>query len=88
MSSSVRSLSVTLPVTPVLPDPKGGAWAACLGCGSSLELHQPDAAEPRRFVGTCDECGRWFMLDWAPDSAEGLMVVLPTHEELLAAFRP
>jgi hypothetical protein len=68
MSASVRALSVTLPITPVLPCDEDATWVCCLGCGAPLELHQPDAGEPQRFVGTCDQCGRWYLLDWVPNS--------------------
>jgi hypothetical protein len=84
MSASVRALSITLPITPVLPCAEDSAWVCCLGCGAPLELHQPDAGEPQRFVGTCDQCGRWYLLDWIPNSAEGHMLVLPSYEELNA----
>jgi hypothetical protein len=87
MSASIRALSVTLPITPVLPCTEDATWVCCLGCGAPLELHQPDAAEPQRFVGTCDQCGRWYLLDWIPHTAEGLMLLLPSHEDLLTAFK-
>jgi hypothetical protein len=86
MSESTRSFAVTLTVTPVLPCPEDATWVCCLNCGAPLELHQPEAEEPRRFVGTCDQCGRWYLLDWDPLSAEGHMLLLPTHEELQIAI--
>jgi hypothetical protein len=86
MSEPARSLTMTLPVTPVLPCPRDATWVCCLGCGEPLELHQPDAEEPQQFVGTCGRCGRWYLLDWVPLSAEGLMLMLPSQEELQAAL--
>ena len=86
MSESDRFLPVTVPVAPVHPCPEDATWVCCLGCGAPLELHQPDAEEPRRFVGTCGGCGRWYLLDWVPRSAEGLMLLLPTYEEWQATF--
>jgi len=88
MSESTRSLAVTLPIAPVLPCPEDETWVCCLNCGVPLELHQPEAEEPQRFVGTCDQCGRWYLLDWVPHSGEGLMVMLPTHEELQMTIKP
>jgi hypothetical protein len=88
MSESNRFLPVTLSVAPVLPCPEDATWVCCLNCGAPLELHQPEAEEPRRFVGTCDQCGRWYLLDWVPLSGEGLMVMLPTHEQLQTAIKP
>jgi hypothetical protein len=73
---------VTLPVAAVLPCPEGATWVCCLNCGAPLELHRPQTEEPRRFVGTCDQCGRWYLLDRVPLSAEGPMLMMPGHEEL------
>jgi hypothetical protein len=73
-----------MPVTGVTPCPEDATWVCCLNCGAPLDLHQPEAEEPRRFVGTCDHCGRWYLLDWVPPSGEGLMLLLPTYEELRA----
>jgi hypothetical protein len=87
MSEAARSLSVTLRVTDVAPCPEDATWVCCLSCGEPLELHQPEAEEPRRFVGTCDGCGRWYLLDWVPLVGEGHMPLLPTYEELQATFR-
>jgi hypothetical protein len=86
MSASIRALSVILPITPVLPCPADATWVCCLGCGAPLELHQPDAGEPQRFVGTCDQCARWYLLDWDPQSVDGLMLSLPSYEELQTAL--
>ena len=87
MSESARFLPVTLPVAAVLPCPEDATWVCCLNCSAPLEIHQPVAEEPRRFVGTCDGCGRWYLLDWIPRSAEGLTLMLPTYEELEASVR-
>jgi hypothetical protein len=88
MSESDRFLPVTMPVASVHPCPEDATWICCLNCDAPLELHQPTAEEPQRFVGTCDACGRWYLLDWVPRTTEGLMVVLPSFEELMAAFGP
>ena len=85
MSESTRSLSVTMPVADVRPCPQDATWVCCLNCGAPLELHQPVAEEPQRFVGTCDACGRGYLLDWVPRTTEGLMLMLPSYEELRAA---
>jgi hypothetical protein len=88
MSEPARFLPVTLRVAPVLPCPDDATWVCCLNCGAPLEIHQPDAEAPQRFIGTCDGCGRWYLLDWVPRSAEGLVLLLPTHEELQAVLKP
>ena len=32
-------------------------------CHSPLDRHQPVDATPERLVGTCDECGTWFLIN-------------------------
>ena len=39
------------------------AKALCSCCGERLDLHQPDAERPDRLLGTCAECGAWFLID-------------------------
>jgi hypothetical protein len=36
---------------------------ACGRCGSSLELHQPDADLPNRLLGTCPACKAWYVVE-------------------------
>jgi hypothetical protein len=35
----------------------------CARCHSPLERHQPHEEKPDRLLGTCDDCGAWFMID-------------------------
>jgi hypothetical protein len=86
MSDSARSNSVTLAVTPVLPCPEDPSWVCCPNCSVPLELHQPDTEKPQRFVGICDRCGCWYLLEWIPLAAGGLMLALPNHDALQAAL--
>ena len=76
---------MTLRATAVSPCPENETWVCCLSCAEPLELYQPDQQESRRFIGTCDHCGRWYLLDWVPLSSEGIMLLLPTYEELQTA---
>lgn len=87
MSESPPTLSVTMPVIAVLPCPEDSTWVCCLNCSAPLELYQPDTDEPQRFIGACGQCGKWYLLDWVPQSAEGLMLLLPDHGDLLDAFQ-
>ena len=52
---------------------------ACPICDSLLMIHQPDEGSPDQLLGTCTECGSWFLID----ERENLMVRLPPKE----AFR-
>jgi hypothetical protein len=87
MAESSRFLAVTLPVAAVLPCPEDATWVCCLNCSAPLDLHQPEADEPHRFVGTCDQCARWYLLDWDPLAGDGHMIMLPTREDLQAAVK-
>jgi hypothetical protein len=35
----------------------------CGCCQSVLDRHQPDPDRPDRMLGTCPECGAWFLID-------------------------
>jgi hypothetical protein len=87
MASPLNTLSVTMPVTEVFLCRADSDWVCCLNCGASLNLVQPKTEEPQRLVGTCDQCGCWYLLDWLPGTAEGLMLLLPNLGETLTAFR-
>ena len=45
----------------------------CTGCDASLDIHQPDPESPDRFLGTCPDCGAWFLID---DQVH-LMILVP-----------
>lgn len=48
----------------------------CPGCGTDLDLHQPDPHLPDRLLGTCPECKSWFVIDLAA----GAMAPVPAAE--------
>ena len=50
----------------------------CTQCNEPLQLHQPDQARPERLLGTCTDCGAWFLVD----ITEQAMVPVPTVQEL------
>ncbi len=45
----------------------------CGRCQTVLERHQPDGERPDRLLGTCYECGTWYLID----TEAGLMYSLP-----------
>ena len=49
----------------------------CMGCGSRLEVHQPDQSYPNRILGTCIRCHGWVVADFFPEQNNGVMVFLP-----------
>ena len=80
VSSEPRKISVPLTVVPLSTRGRVPAEAPCLGCGSALELHQPDGNAPERLLGTCDACGAWHLLD-----CDGSVVVLLPDATALCA---
>jgi hypothetical protein len=49
------------------------AEVLCACCQCILERHQPDTERPDRLLGTCPDCGAWFLID---DDAR-VMLALP-----------
>lgn len=47
----------------------------CPECASPVAIHQPDAGQPDRLLGTCPRCRTWCLLDGDLD----LIAILPTH---------
>jgi hypothetical protein len=45
----------------------------CIHCFAPLDRHQPVESTPERLLGTCCECGAWFLID----EEEQVIVVLP-----------
>ena len=86
MADSKRKLAVSAPAMSVEPCASDGDWVCCLHCGGRLGLVQPEKAEPERLVGTCEGFRRWYLIDWRPGSREGVMLLLPEHEELLLLY--
>lgn len=81
-----NTISVSIPITRVYPCPKDAGWVCCLHCDEALELCQPESDDPIRLIGTCEACGRWYLLDWQPGSGHGLMLLLPDAEVLRGFF--
>ena len=77
-SPNALMISVQLAVVPLSTQTQAPVGATCLGCGSSLELHQPDGNAPQRLLGTCDDCGRWHLIDCDASA----LVLLPDVDEL------
>lgn len=44
----------------------------CPVCSHDLDIHQPDEGSPERLLGTCPECGSWFLID--PDLGQILLL--------------
>ena len=63
-------------MTSVRLDPQLDSYTAtpcCQSCRSPLSLHQPDAEQPERLLGTCEACKAWYLID----AADKAMLPLP-----------
>lgn len=73
----LQSLDVTLEVRTVPFGPEGLSPSGCLQCNGPLTIHQPDADDPDRLMGSCDDCGAWYAFAISADGAEAVAVILP-----------
>jgi hypothetical protein len=74
-----------IPFTSTKP-PADLSWLVCGFCGLGLQSHQPDAQTPGRLLGTCDGCGRWFLILLEQDLVSALMVAMPASEAFVSAW--
>jgi hypothetical protein len=81
-----RQLSLSLRFAVIPSRPGGLAPAACLLCGSALDIHQPDAVLPDRLLATCEMCQAWHLLECAPDGEPALLILLPDASPFRAAL--
>lgn len=72
-----RTSTVTVQLIGFSNGAEGFAALACRNCGVPLDLHQPGVEFPDRLLGTCEECGSWFLVDLTPDGQTGVVVHLP-----------
>lgn len=49
------------------------AEVLCAHCQEVLDQHQPDSERPERLLGTCSDCGAWYLID----GCAGVMYRLP-----------
>ena len=45
----------------------------CVSCHNPLDLHQPDGERPDQLLGTCPDCGAWYLID----AISAVMLPLP-----------
>lgn len=72
-----REVAVTLRLDVAITCPDGLSPVYCLACRHPLDIHQPDPARPDRMLGTCDDCGRWHVIDCQPDDGSAVLAMLP-----------
>lgn len=81
-----REVAVTLRLQAVPNHPDGLTPTACLRCGGSLEIHQPDASMPERMLATCESCKAWHLIECEPEIDPMVVVLLPGGEALRKAL--
>jgi len=74
----MTSILVRLDLSDVTSGLAASSSMQCPNCDDPLVMHQPDEQSPDRLLGTCEECGAWFLLDLAGE----VMVRLPDVESL------
>ena len=74
----MASIELKLDLIRLSPDLAQALDVQCSTCHDSLVIHQPDETRPDRFLGTCLECGDWFLID----AAKHVMVRLPDQDAL------
>jgi hypothetical protein len=57
--------SVTLEVSRLVVEPDDYPSTRCPACEGALSFLQPDARQPYRLLGICDDCDAWFLIDLA-----------------------
>ena len=56
--------------------------SACPGCEQSLDVMQPDAEDPGRFLGVCNGCRTWFHIEVNPVDDHVWIMSVPTRTDL------
>lgn len=77
-------------VTELEVSPDGFISPVCQKCRTELDIHQPQADDPNELLGTCNQCGGWYLIQVAPGGSEALLLNLPGVEfvrETLAQAR-
>jgi len=84
--NSGRVVAVSLRLQAVPNPPDGLTPTACLHCGASLEIHQPDASMPERMLATCESCKAWHLIECGPEIDPTVVVLLPGGAALREAL--
>ena len=85
MPDSSDDPPMCLTVVRIAPRSDGDIPAWCAAFGGSLELVQPDSADPDHLLGVCDGCGGWYLFAWRRCDEFGVMVRVPEWSAFRAA---
>jgi hypothetical protein len=85
-----REMTITWNVTRLAISSEGLETPRCGDCQATLNVHQPDENRPDHLLGTCDACGRWFLIEIGT-KREAFLFDLPNVtliREAVAAGKP
>jgi len=80
-----KNLNLTLTASRHTFSPDSPLMVACVDCKSGLDVHQPDMAQPERLLGTCEQCGAWYLLACRADRRDMVVMRLPEEAEIAEA---
>jgi hypothetical protein len=78
-----REMTVRCEATPLAITSQGIESPRCRSCESKLAIHQPDENAPEHLLGTCVDCGAWYLIEIVLDGTEAFLLDLPN----IALFR-
>jgi hypothetical protein len=78
-----RKMTVLCEAIPLAITSQGIEVARCRACESTLAIHQPDERAPEHLLGTCAECGGWYLIEIMGDGTVAFLIDLPN----IARFR-
>src|SRR4051794_36713244 len=76
LSPFPREMTIKWNVTPLAISAEGLEPPQCRDCLTTLNLHQPDEGRPDQLLGTCADCGAWYLIE-ASGTAEAFQFDLP-----------
>jgi hypothetical protein len=79
-------VTVAIPIFRIPHRSEQGLPEHCAECGGTLDVTQPDAAEPDHLLGTCGDCGAWYVLAWQEWGEHGVMVRISQWEAYRAGL--
>jgi hypothetical protein len=77
MMGEDRTIPVPLTMRRFSTSPVAVDCGRCLACEGCLDLQQPDADDPDRLLGICEERRLWYVIDLVPGTDDAVMVQLP-----------
>src|SRR5438067_1676467 len=72
-----HQMTITWTVTSLTISDQGLEAPRCRACQSGLNVHQPDEDHPEHLLGTCDDCGAWYLIEVDANGTEAFLYDLP-----------